>query len=39
MRGRDKDVLEMADKEGRESEQIRKEWECERGRDRIVSRH
>jgi len=30
----------MADKEERESEQIRKEWECERGRgrDRIVSR-
>jgi len=28
----------MADKE-RESEQIRKKWECVRGRDRIISRH
>jgi len=28
------DVLEMADKEERESEQIRKEQECERRRDR-----
>jgi len=33
------DVLEMADKEERESEQIRKERECERVRDRTVSRH
>ena len=33
------DVFEMTDEEERESEQIRKERECERGRDRIVSRH
>jgi len=29
----------MVDKEERESEQIREERECERGRDRTVSRH
>jgi len=33
------DVLKMADKEERESEHIGKERECERGRDRIISRH
>jgi len=31
--------MEMADKEERESEKIRKERGCERGRDRTVSRH
>jgi len=38
-RGWVEDVLEMADKEEREFELIRKERECERGRDRIISRH
>jgi len=38
-RGWVEDVLKMSDKEGRESEQIRKEREWERGRDRTVSRH
>ena len=38
-RGWVEDTLEMAEKEERDCEQIRKERECERGRDRMVSRH
>jgi len=33
------DVLEMADRNERESELMRKDLECKRGRRRIISRH